>query len=143
MNRILFVLVTLLILTTAVFGQSQPRIATLVQQKMCAEQAAKVFHESEPDGSWSFTNHYDASANICYLMKSRFDVNTQGTTATTTVLHDVVDAFEGREYARFAQVIVNGDHSSSSVVECYARQTECKANYKFLELVDKYFGIGY
>jgi hypothetical protein len=144
MKSIFVLLATLLTLSAAVFGQNQPRIATLSQQKMCAEQAAKFFHEDTKDnsGTWSFTNHYNASTNVCYLMEIMNEKNVQGTTVTTSNVIAVLDAFEGREYAWFTEIktITDGRISSDSGFG-YAGLTECKQRARCLQLIDKYFGI--
>ncbi len=78
MKTIVFVLAMLMLVVIAVacpaHGQAvRPRAATLQQQKMCAEQAEKFFAK-ETDGLsndhsfWSYVSHYDAPANVCYIL---------------------------------------------------------------------------
>jgi hypothetical protein len=72
------VIVTMIVLASLGWGANVPRAATLSQQKMCAEQAAKAFHATASDDTWSFTNHYDAVANICYLMRTQWTNDHKG-----------------------------------------------------------------
>lgn len=143
MNRIVLVLV-MLTLTAAVFGQS--RIATLPQQKMCAEQAAKRFHEDNRDTSGTFKSHYDAPTNVCYLMVLYTDL----TTHRDVISSSVYDAFEGRLYADYLEM--HGPASeqprpySTGIMGCFVvthgiDSVACHSRIEFQNLVFKYFGI--
>jgi len=129
---------------------SQPRLATLAQQKMCAEQAEKHFNStSASQGSANFTSHYDARANVCYIM-----VHDHGVSYGNLTVSDVVyDAFEGRDYASY--IWINPTRRSDRLplpeevapAECYVKprgqaEITCKSSDEFEELIDKYFGIG-
>src|SRR3954451_21095960 len=105
MTRISLVVLVLLS-STVTFGQEKPRQATLAQQKMCAEQAKKIFHEDNPTRpehtvTWTYTSHYEPRTNACYIMTWFYTLQDK---STTTLSHLVYDAFEGREYASFVQV---------------------------------------
>lgn len=124
---------------------SQPRLATLAQQKMCAEQAEKQFNStSASQGSANFTSHYDARANVCYIM-----VHDAGVSYGNRTVSDVVyDAFEGRVYANY--IFINSQKKYDWEVapaECDVKprgqaEITCKSSDEFEELIDKYFGIG-
>ena len=157
MNRTeLALLVLSFLLTGVLFGQikasqspKEPhRLATLAQQKMCDEKAKKKFSEDNPHPNpmTSYTSHYDAIANVCYVMVHHVSVLSSG----KPVFSDVVyDAFEGRVYARYVWLNVeNKKNSEVTPTECWVKplgKTEkqpCSSSDEFEELVDKYFGIG-
>jgi len=138
------ILVFMFLLTAlAAFGQTaaKPRQATLAQQKMCAEQARKIFHEDNPTKpehavTWQYTSHYEARTNVCYIMTWIVTLDQK----STVISHVVYDAFEGREYASFTQI-------GKDVMECSVSppgedSIDCKTNDDFQRLVDKHFGIG-
>lgn len=135
------ILIVLVTLSLAAFGQEKPRQATLAQQKMCAEQAKKIFHEDNPTRpkdalTWQYTSHYEARTNVCYMMTWVVTVSEK----STTISHAVYDAFEGREYASFMQV---GEHVMDCSVSPPGQDSlDCKTNGEFQRLVDKHFGIG-
>jgi hypothetical protein len=69
---------------------------------MCDEQAGKKFHEFEQVDPPSYkrvgyTSHYDAGANVCYMMIHYLGVDD----GTPSISDAVYDAFEGREYASY------------------------------------------
>ena len=142
----------LLLLTAFVFGQSKgdpapkPRLATLQQQKMCDEQAKKKFHEDnpKPNGTTDYTSHYDARANVCYMMVHY--VSTEGGKAS--VLDNVYDAFEGRTYASYTWINSEGKkYWEVAPMECWVKplgqqKQTCKDSAEFEAMVDKNFGIG-
>jgi hypothetical protein len=120
---------------------SAPRDATLAQQKMCDVQANKKFNESEASSKSSnseYTSHYDARANVCYIMVHQ---GAHGGMVGFSYL--VYDAFEGRVYGSY--VWVNSENKTP--VACWVKplgqkKIQCKTDDEFEELVDKYFGIG-
>jgi hypothetical protein len=140
MNRI-FGLVILMIASHAAFGQTKPRQATIAQQKMCADQARKTFNEDNPTRpehaiDFEYTSHYEASANVCYIMTHTATVNDK----SFNISYAVYDAFEGRGYGSFISI-------KNDVMECYISRPghdreNCKSSDEFEQLVDKYFGIG-
>ena len=75
-----------------------PVTASLAQQKMCDEQAAKKFHENESSAFHekerdapisTYTSHYDPTVNVCYI-------RVHSLTAEPPLVTDVVyDAFGG------------------------------------------------
>jgi hypothetical protein len=131
--------------------QSQPRLATLEQQKMCGEQAEKQFNTIEQNDKKfktsnisDYTSHYDARANVCYMM-------IHSDSASKTVVSNiktVFDAFEGRGYASY--IWFNAGKKkywevAPTTCVVYPRgqpEIKCKSSDEFDALVDKYFGIG-
>jgi hypothetical protein len=140
MKRIYLFGVILSSLTSVMLGQAKPRQASLAQQKMCAEQARKIFHEDNPTKpehalTWQYTSHYEGRTNVCYIMTWEVTLEEK----STNISHAVYDAFEGREYASFIQI-------GKDVMECEITPPSqdkivCKTNDEFQHLVEKYFGI--
>lgn len=84
-------------------------VATLSQQKMCSDQAAKSFSNSgyaetsKASLGNTYTNHFDAGANICYI-----EVTTRTMSGKEFLYgHVVYDAFEGRVYGSFSKITHN------------------------------------
>ena|SRR5208337_2085217 len=125
------VLMLVVILACPVFGQAKPQTkprATLQQQKMCAEQAQKAFEDYRTsNGFWSYTNHFDASTNVCYM---EIDYADEAYSAIT-----VYDAFEKRAVASYM-----GDNKG--ILGCHVGVADCKSLGGFLILLDKRFGVG-
>lgn len=144
--------IVLLLFIGSAFAQSKdapapkPRLATLVQQKMCDEQAKKKFHEDNPRPNelTNYTSHYDAKANVCYVMVHY--VATENGKAS--ILNSVYDAFEGRVYASYTWINIEGKKFwEVAPMECWIKplggeKQTCKDSDEFEEMVDKNFGIG-
>jgi hypothetical protein len=152
--RILLAVVAALFLTLVARGQETqgPRQATLTQQKMCADQAKKAFNDLQdvlPNRvtmTWEYTSHYDAKANVCYMMTTRFEQMKD--TKTRALVYVVSDAFEGRVYANYLH-LSEKDKADYEVKpqECSVKprgqpEITCKNSDEFEQLVDKHFGIG-
>jgi hypothetical protein len=125
---------------------SQPRLATLSQQKMCAEQADKQFNiygtPESGDTATEYVSHYDARANVCYMMIHRAGVSF----GNTRISYMVFDAFENRDYATYWW---SSDKNNVDVApsRCDVKprgqpEITCKSSEEFNSLVEKYFGIG-
>jgi hypothetical protein len=83
-------------------GEAQPLFtpvtASLAQQKMCDEQAAKKFRENGHGALDTYTSHYDPTVNVCYIRVHSLAGN-------PPLVTDVVyDAFGGRVYANYLWV---------------------------------------
>jgi hypothetical protein len=108
---------------------------------MCADQARKTFNEDNPTRpehaiDFEYTSHYDASANVCYIMTHTVIVKDKGFSISSAVY----DAFEGRGYASFIKI-------EKDVMECYISRPghdkeNCESLDDFERLVDNYFGVG-
>lgn len=110
-----------------------PEAATLAQQKMCDEQAAKRFNENKHGAIDSYTSHYEPTVNVCY-------VRIHSILEAPVVISNVVyDAFGGRLYANYSLVqpgIVTCEiHIPDKPVE------KCKSAEDFDALAEKYFGV--
>jgi hypothetical protein len=110
---------------------------------MCGEQAEKQFRANGFDKSSEYASHYDARANVCYMM-----IHTvSATKASASDIETVSDAFEGRDYGTYAWVNAqNKKYWEVAPWACavYPRgqpEIRCKSSDEFDALVDKYFGI--
>ena len=144
-----FLILAVVLVASLAFGQNKPH-APLSQQKLCAEEAQKAFNKSfkaEQDGvSYEFTSHYDADANVCYVL-----VHGSGATSkssTPYVSYSLFDAIEGRTYGDY--VWINSTQKKywevapmvCSVSPRGGDKITCKSDDEFNQLIDKYFGIG-
>jgi hypothetical protein len=125
-------------------GETQPLFtpiaASLAQQKMCDEQAAKKFREyTGGDTTFSsYTSRYDPSVNVCYVR-----VYYVGGTRVT-VQDTVYDAFGGRVYAVYGWFDSPGDRPKMTMCKILIPDKPdqlCKSSTEFNELVEKYFGV--
>src|ERR1035438_6326439 len=97
-------------------GEAQPLFtpiaATLAQQKMCEEQAAKRYLEDKNRDDFglnkknppieSYTSHFDPSVNVCYV---RINSTTGNPSGGTDVVYD---AFGGRVFATYIWINIEG-----------------------------------
>ena len=127
-----------------------PVAATLAQQKMCDDQAAKKFHENESVGNIprsrttvsSYTSHYDPTVNVCYIR-----VNSTSAEKIPVVADVVYDAFGGRIYANY--IWINSQSKkywevSPSTCEIHipGKPVEkCNSAEEFDALTEEYFGV--
>jgi len=128
-----------------------PLTATLAQQQMCDEQAAKRFHEDENSDDFhekkknppisNYTSHYDPLVNVCY-------VRIHSMYSNPAMVSDIVyDAFGGRVYANFSWI--NSQSKKFWEVppsECEVNipgkpDEKCATDVEFDELTEKYFGV--
>ena len=127
-------------------GPPQPRAATLAQQKMCGEQARKKFREDnpKPNDFTGYTSHFDAAANVCYIMVHSV-VTEKGVPSVSDVVYD---AFEGRVYASYVWINSQGKkYWEVAPMECRVKprgqaEITCKSSKQFDDLVEKNFGVG-
>jgi hypothetical protein len=132
----------LLTLGTLCAGQTaKPRQATLAQQKMCAEQAQKIFKEDNPTRpehaiTWEYTSHYEPRTNVCYIMTHTATVKDKG----FSISYAVYDAIEGRGYASFIQI--DKDVMECDITRPGQDEEQCHSSDEFRTLVEKYFGVG-
>jgi hypothetical protein len=152
-------LILLSLLTVGAAHAQEPRLATLAQQKMCADQAKRAFDESDASKPLNdknvrrvspaeYTSHYDAKANVCYIMVHEISIVDSDDDKRILTSIVVYDAFEGRAYASFMWA-TQKDKKFWEVppIECNVKprgQDEilCKSRDEFEKLVDKHFGIG-
>ncbi|MGD0825511.1 MAG: hypothetical protein ABR908_13060 [Terriglobales bacterium] len=120
---------------------SQPRLATLPQQKLCAEQADKQFNiygtPRSGDTANDFVSHYDARANVCYMM-----IHRAGMTYGKVSVEDIVfDAFENHDYATYWRSSSDAAPSRCEVKPRGRPEIKCKSSEEFDSLVERYFGL--
>jgi len=132
----------------------EPRLATLPQQKMCADQARKFFDDLVDLKSSktlidpllaSYVDHYDAKANICYVAIIRNDPDDHRQKMTYSTV--VFDAFEGTSYADYTQLsdkISAGIEVKPPLCSVKPRgrsEIICKSEDEFDGLIERYFGL--
>jgi hypothetical protein len=112
-------------------------VATLQQQKLCADQADKSFKESAfSDGHSTFTDHFDPADGVCYMeITTR---NQIGPNFQYSLL--IYDAFEGRVYGGF-----NSLSSEAKPLECSLKprnlpDVRCNSSDEFNDFALKHFG---
>ena len=116
-------------------------VATLSQQKMSADQAAKSFNNSgyaetsRTSLGNTYTNHFDAAANLCYI-----EVTTRSMSGKEFLYgHVIYDAFEGRVYGSFTSI------GNKPPVECLLKprdqnEIRCNSQDEFDTFASKHFG---
>jgi hypothetical protein len=126
------------------------------QQKFCDEQANKRFHEDHEaengtGSNWinEHTSHFDASANVCYLILYRFaTLASVGPSGPGRLTHEVYDSFKGTKYASYEWHASPGSvYSEVLPTDCHVKPRgqeaiACASFAEFKDLIEKYFGIG-
>lgn len=127
-------------------GEAQPLFtpvaASLAQQKMCDEQAAKKFSENGHEKYDAYTSHYEPTVNVCYIR-----VNSTSVKKFPIVTDVVYDAFGGRIYANY--MWINSQNKKfwevpPSKCEIYIPDKpveKCNSAEEFNKLTGKYFGV--
>jgi hypothetical protein len=128
------------------------RAATLAQQKMCADQAKKVFDgldtasgKYEDYTRYDYYSHYDPKMNVCYFMT--FSYGIMKLDASRAASYVVTDAFEGQTYASFLRIAkANEADYVAKPTECSVKpqgqdEIACHNEDEFEALVKKYFGV--
>ena len=132
-------------LSVAVWGQNgttERREATLAEQKMYADQAAKVDAQDPGKSSTNtvthnYTSHYDPKANVCYVMIYNMYLNKDNSAFTTIAL---VDAFEGRGYGLFTES-PTGHVNQCMIPIDHSHDNNCRSQTEFKALALKLYGI--
>jgi len=154
-----FALIVFSLLSWSVADGQEPRLATLAQQKMCADQAKRAFNESDASkpirdktmrrvSPAEYTSHYDAKANVCYIMVRENDIFDKDNEKTVSNSMVVYDAFEGRVYANYLWFSQKDKkYWEVAPMDCNIKprgqdEITCKSSEEFQHLVDKHFGIG-
>lgn len=147
------------LLAMGIVQGQEPRHATLLEQKICADQAKRSFDESDASkpikdktmkrvSPADYSSHYDAKANICYIMVHEANIFDEASAKKVSISMIVYDAFEGRVYANYLW-FSQKDKKAWEVapMECSVKprgqdEITCKSSEEFERLVDKHFGIG-
>ena len=116
-----------------------PQTASMADQRMCAEQAAKFIENNEASGSAAYTNHYDLTSKTCYIEVNHSNFQNEVFSQTKTIY----DAFEKREYGDL--FFTKSQDHGLNMAACHIRprgQSEivCKSEQEFDTLALKYFG---
>jgi Trypsin-like peptidase domain len=120
--------------------------ATLEQQKMCTEQAERVFHKRFPDGRFlggyvSYTSHYNTARGVCFVEMS----TSRLAGAWVPFSKSIDDAFGGKSFGFFQTVKLSGEDKPRQA-DCFVyppgqEYTVCKSEQEFDALALKYFGV--
>jgi hypothetical protein len=127
-------LLVILALAPAVFGQPRPR-GTLEQQRVCAVQAAKEVRAVPATELVQYNSHYDPAVNICYVRVVHF--RSAGTFNSTST--EVYDAFEGRVYGWIESASYGPN--KGGYFSCSVGKVTCRSGEEFLALVEAKFGL--
>jgi hypothetical protein len=124
---------------------------TLVQQKMCAEQAKKAFDENQQEARQlggdqpisDYTSHFDPQKNICYVRITSTTASKRGVTNSDVVY----DAFERRLFGNYFWLNYDGKkywEVKPAQCEVHPQQQPtvyCQSSEEFNDLVEKWFGV--
>jgi hypothetical protein len=133
MMKTLLAAIVLVTLSGCSSKPSKPIKASLSEQKMCAEQAAKFFEEHGASGQ-SYTNHY--ASGVCYVEITYHDFQPPVNTRTSSIY----DAFEGRDVAGFFEKS-NENEGTRRVVMCKVGKTTCTSEEEYDRLLMQSFGM--
>lgn len=118
--------------------------ATMAEQKTCAEQAAKYFHDNvqnpPPGIQYWHTSHYDPDAGVCYVRLEW----AEGIGKPKEYRHSTMisDAFEGTLFAMISvPVVENSKHYPCMVAPKGAKAIMCESEDEFNDLVHRYFNL--
>jgi hypothetical protein len=114
--------------------------ATLLQQKICSEQAEKSFNDSysaDKNMGPTYTTHYDPTASVCYM-----EVTTRQMVLGNNFQYCnlIYDAFENRVYGDFMSFSKNVKPTKCSIKPRGQLEILCNSNEEFDSLARKYFG---
>lgn len=134
-----------LLVAGAAHGQ-EPRLATLAQQKMCAEQARKFFLDPAMERKdWTeYSNHYDPKLNVCYvLIRADVYLDKQRSEQFHAIAIMVFDAFEGVQRAWMQHDVIGPRREpyACHVKPPGQKEIYCKTEDEFEALILKHFGI--
>jgi len=126
----------------AKYHDQESTTATLSQQKMCSDQAEKSFNQTgyseASKGSLgnTYTNHFDAAANICYI-----EITTRSMSGNESLYgHVIYDAFEWRAYGSFSKTTRNPKPFECVLKPRDQAEIQCNSQDEFDAFALKYFG---
>src|SRR6266581_2366082 len=133
--KTLVILALLFVSVGAQCQKTQPRKATLAEQKACSEQAAKVFHHLNLESA-TYSSHYDPEANICYAYIDQL----KESNGAHQVL--ILDAFENKGYAVFYAPSSSQAPTACTIVPLGKKEgVECTSKAEFDALVRQYYNL--
>jgi hypothetical protein len=123
-------------------------IASLEDQKRCADQAQIFFRQVQHDndnwpGAELVQNRYDPTSGVCFVRVSSDTISSRSTNGPVTQFRDeVVDAFTGRDYAE-ALIYQHENSETTNTAFCYVldgsrEPKSCKTENEYLHLIDRY-----
>jgi|SRR5580704_4536711 hypothetical protein len=133
MMKTLLAAIVLVTLSGCSSKPSKPIKASLSEQKMCAEQAAKFFDEHGTSGQ-SYTNHY--ASGVCYVEIAYHNFQSP----VNTRISSIYDAFEGRDVADFFETF-NENEGARRVSTCKVGKTTCTSQEEYDRLLMQTFGM--
>jgi hypothetical protein len=117
------------------------RIASLEDQKRCADQAQSFFRQVQQDSTnWPdaelVQNRYDPISGVCFAHVSSYKISEQA----DQFRDEVVDAFTGRNYA---EALIYQSEAPASVAFCWVldgsgQSHSCKTSDEYLRLITRY-----
>jgi len=118
------------------------KVATLSEQKMCADQAEKMYRESSEVSDSTYTNHYDPTDGVCYI-----ELTTRQRLGQVFSFHlMVLDAFEGRIYGEYGDhLTLDNRPADPKLDECSVKprgqpEAKCGSLDEFNQLALRHFG---
>jgi hypothetical protein len=124
--------------------------ATMEQQKMCAEQAERVFRDRFPSGRFagayvSNTSHYNTARGVCFVEISNSRYGPDPKPLTWPFSKSIDDAFGGKSYGFFQTVKLSDEdeprQGACSIDLPGQDSITCKSEEEFDSLALRYLGI--
>jgi hypothetical protein len=119
------------------------RVASLEDQKRCADQAQAFFQKiQQDDANWPdaelVQNRYDAISGVCFVRVSSYKIYSSET--PDQFRDEVADAFTGRVYA---EALIYQRETAPSVPFCWVldgsgQSQSCKTSEEYLRLITRY-----
>ena len=116
-------------------------VASLEDQKRCAEQAQAFFRQvQQDDANWPdadlVQNRYDPASGVCFVRVSSYKTSDP----VDQFRDEVADAFTGREYA---EALIYQGGAAPGVAFCWVldgsgQPQSCKTSEEYLHLIDRY-----
>lgn len=123
------------------------QLRELQLQKLCAEQAKESFErDRKPRKAGmleSYTNHYNAKLQKCFILTNTWD-GSASKTGMTFVSQDLSDAFENLSFGDFDKSVVVGPPETERILECEMMPAEkpdeakCKSEAEWKAYVRRY-----
>ncbi|HLW81611.1 MAG TPA: hypothetical protein VKS20_06190 [Candidatus Acidoferrales bacterium] len=116
-------------------------VASLEDQKRCAEQAQAFFRQvQQDDANWPdaelVQNRYDPVSGVCFVRVSSY----KASDPVDQFRDEVADAFTGRDYA---EALIYQGEAAPNVAFCWVldgsgQPQSCKTSEEYLHLIDRY-----
>lgn len=118
---------------------SQRRVATLQEQKLCSDGADKSFSPEQNAVRDTYTSHLDPVSQTCYVETTTV-LMVSSQPYTSSYSHTIYDAFERRVYGDF-QLFSDRDKPDRCLIEPRDREKiTCNSQEEFDKLALHYFG---